>query len=96
MLNMKKALVRMVWGQNRFKCFWKQLGPFVVRVLNKAFKDDELPTTQKGKNYYLYSQGRENLEITLNTGDQSLSLTLYTKLDLTVLLTDLKEYYHHK
>ena len=96
MLNMKKALVRMVWGQNRFKCFWKQLGPFVVRVLNKAFEDDELPTTQKGKNYYLHSQGRENLEITLNTGDQSLSLTLYTKLDLTVLLTDLKEYYHHK
>ena len=36
-----------------------------------------------------------NLEITLNTGDQSLSLMLYTKLDLPVLLTDLKEHYHH-
>ena len=30
-----------------FKCFWKQLGPFVVRVLNKAFEDGELFTTQK-------------------------------------------------
>ena len=30
-----------------FKCFWKQLGPFVVRALNQAFEDDELSTTQK-------------------------------------------------
>ena len=36
-----------------------------------------------------------NLEITLRTGDQSLSLMLYTKLDLPVSLTELKEYYHH-
>ena len=39
-----KALVRMVWGQNRFKCFWKQLGPFVVRALNKTFEDGEHPS----------------------------------------------------
>ena len=28
-------------------CFWKQLGPFAVRALNKAFEDGELSTTQK-------------------------------------------------
>ena len=38
----------MVLGQNfSLKCFWKQLGPFVVRALNKAFEDGELSTTQK-------------------------------------------------
>ena len=26
---------------------WKQLGPFVVRALNKAIEDGELSTTQK-------------------------------------------------
>ena len=36
-----------------------------------------------------------NLEITLKTGDQSLSLMSYAKLDLPVSLTELKEYYHH-
>ena len=35
------------FGAEFFKCFWKQLGPFVVRVLNKAFEDGELSTTQK-------------------------------------------------
>ena len=44
---MKKALVRTVLGAEFFKCFWKQLGPFVVRALNKAFDDGELSTTQK-------------------------------------------------
>ena len=34
-------------GTEFFKCFWKQLGPFVVRSLNKAFEDGELSTTQK-------------------------------------------------
>ena len=34
-------------GAEIFKCFWKQLGPFVVRALNKAFEDGELSTTQK-------------------------------------------------
>ena len=28
------------------KCLWKQLGPVVVRALNKAFEDGELSTTQ--------------------------------------------------
>ena len=35
------------FGAEFFKCFWKQLGPFVVRALNKAFEDGELSTTQK-------------------------------------------------
>ena len=30
-----------------FQCFWKQLGPFVVRALNDALKDGELSATQK-------------------------------------------------
>ena len=36
-----------------------------------------------------------NLEITLKTGDQFLSLMSYTKLDLPISLTELNEYYHH-
>ena len=35
------------FGAEFFKCFGKQLGPFVVRALNKAFEDGELSTTQK-------------------------------------------------
>ena len=35
------------FGAEFFKCFWKQLGPFVVRALNKAFEDGELSTTPK-------------------------------------------------
>ena len=34
-------------GVEFFQCFWKQLGPFVVRALNKAFEDGELSATQK-------------------------------------------------
>ena len=83
----------MVLGQKFFKCFWKQLGPFVVRALNKAFDDGELSTTQKA--LLLVFPRATNLEITLKTGDQSLSLMSYTKLDLPVSLTELKEYYHH-
>ena len=35
------------FGAEFFKFFWKQLGPFVVRALNKAFEDGELSTTQR-------------------------------------------------
>ena len=30
-----------------FKCFWGQIGDFVVRALNEAFRDGELSATQK-------------------------------------------------
>ena len=36
------------FGAECFKCFWKQLRPFVARALNKAFEDGGLSTTQKG------------------------------------------------
>ena len=47
--NMKheKSLGTDGFGAEFLKCFWKQLGPFVVRALNKAFEDGELSTTQK-------------------------------------------------
>ena len=48
----------------------------------------------KRKALLLVFPGATNLEITLKTGDQSLSLISYTKLDLPVSLTELKEYYH--
>ena len=35
------------FGAEFFKCFWKQLAPFVVRALNTAFEDGEPSTTQK-------------------------------------------------
>ena len=35
------------FGAEFFKFFWKQLGPFVVRALNQAYRDGELSTTQK-------------------------------------------------
>ena len=34
------------FGAELCKCFWKQLGPFVVRALKDAFKDGELSATQ--------------------------------------------------
>ena len=34
-------------GAEFFKCFWKQLGPYVSSALNTAFEDGELSTTQK-------------------------------------------------
>ena len=74
-----------------FKCFCKQLGPFVVRALNKEFEDGE---PLKRKVLLLVFRRAINLEITLKTGDQSLSFMSYTKLDLPVSLTELKEYYH--
>ena len=30
-----------------FKFFWKQIGPFIVRALNEAYRDGELSATQK-------------------------------------------------
>ena len=30
-----------------FKCFWRQIGDFVVRALNESFRDGELSATQK-------------------------------------------------
>ena len=84
----------MVLGQNFSSAFGKQLGPFVVRALNKAFEDGELSTTQR-KALLLVFPRAINLEITLKTGEQSLSLISYTKLDLPVSLTELKEYYQH-
>ena len=77
----------MVWGQNFSSAF-------VVRALNKAFEDGELSTTQKEGIITCIPKGdkpRDNIK----TGDQSLSLMSYTKLDLPVSLTELKEYYHH-
>ena len=35
------------FGAEFFKFFWKQLGPFVVRALNQAYRDRELSSTQK-------------------------------------------------
>lgn len=35
------------FGAEFFKFFWKQIGPFVVRALNEAYRDGELSTTQK-------------------------------------------------
>ena len=37
----------MALEQDVFSVFWKQLGPFVVRALNKASKDGQLSTIQK-------------------------------------------------
>ena len=44
---MKKSPGTDGFGATFVKCFWKQLGPFVVRAVNKAFEDGELSTTQK-------------------------------------------------
>ena len=77
-------------GAEFFKCFWKQLGPFVVRHLKMA----NYPPLKR-KALLLVFPRAINLEITLKTGDQSLSLMSYTKLDLPVSLTELREYYHH-
>ena len=82
------------FGAEFFKCFWKQLGPFVVRALNKAFEDGELFTTQNLYSLLVFPKAT-NLEIPLKTGYQPLSLKSYTKLDLPVSLTKLKGYYHH-
>ena len=82
------------FGAELFKCFWKQLGPFIVRALNKAFEDGELSTTQK-EGIITCIPKEDKPRGNIKTGDQSLSLMSYTKLDLPVSLTELKEYYHH-
>ena len=43
----KIAQARMNLEHTFFKCFWKQLGPFVVRASNDPFKVGELSTTQE-------------------------------------------------
>ena len=35
------------FGAEFFKCFWRQLGGFVVRALNESFRDGELSVTQR-------------------------------------------------
>lgn len=35
------------FGAEFYKFFWKKLGPFVVRALNKSFRDGELSATQR-------------------------------------------------
>ena len=35
------------FGADFFKCFWRHIGDFVVRVLNESFRDGELSATQK-------------------------------------------------
>ena len=92
---MKKAPVRSDFGAEFFKCFWKQLGQFVVRALNKAFEDGELSTTQKEGIIICIPKGDKPRDTTKNWRPISLLNVIYKKLDLPVLLTKLKEYYHH-
>ena len=71
------------FGAEFFKCFWKQLGPLVVRALNNAFEDGELSTTRK-EGIITCSPKDDKPRDNIKTGDQSLSLMSYTKLDLFV------------
>ncbi len=82
------------FGAEFFKCFWKQLGLFVVGALNKAFKDGELSTTQKEGIIICHPKGDKARDNIKNWRPISLLMS-YTKLDLPVSLTELREYYHH-
>ena len=84
-------------GQNFFSVFGSNLDhyKFGVRALNKAFEDVELSTTQKEDIITCIPKGDKPRDNIKNWRPISLPLMSYTKLDLSVLLTELKEYYHH-
>ena len=48
------------FGADLKKCFWRQIGDFVVRDLNEAFRDGELSATQKQGIIYCIPKGDKN------------------------------------
>ena len=84
----------MVLGQNFSSAFGSSLDHLLLELEMRHLKMANYPPLKR-KALLLVFPRAINLEITLKTGDQSFSLMSYTKLDLPVSLTELKEYHHH-
>ena len=78
------------FGAEFFKCFGSSLDHLLLELYIRHLKMANYPPLKR-KALLLVFPRAINLEVTLKTGDQSLSLMSYTKLDLPVSLTELKE-----
>ena len=60
-----------------FKCFWRQIGDFVVRALNESFRDGELSATQKQGIITCIPKGDKNKDFIKNWRPISLLNVIY-------------------
>ena len=59
------------------KCFWGQIGDFVVRALNESFRDGELSATQKQGIITCIPKGDKNKDFIKNWRQISLLNVIY-------------------